>query len=183
MNNKIAKIDFKIADKKYKIISITRGSDKSIYVNFLVEASGYFTYSKFTYHPDGKSHIKCYSKSNKILRTIHFPNNIPISKIRGIVDTRLVASINDFPATLFKGVNFKYCEGKKDYKYYKIIDTDKYKSITWHFFLVEKGYDYSSKNVREYKEIIPVEQDDLILLITFENIWTKIKNGLETQHK
>lgn len=57
-NKKILKIDLDINSQKYKIFSMTRGNDGSVYLSFLIEIKNAFVYNKFSYHPDGKCHIK-----------------------------------------------------------------------------------------------------------------------------
>lgn len=178
---KLVKIDLNIGNKKFKLFSFTRGADGSIYVMFLMEMEhGKYSHSKFSYHPDGKSHVKVYSTGNTKEHEIRFPQNIPLSEVKGIVNTNFVVSLKDLSNILFEGVSLRDGEGKKCYSFYKEINPSEYENITIRLFLLEKGYDYKLKSTRIYKYTLHInEEDDIDILVTFEDTWAKSEEILQ----
>lgn len=173
---KLAKIDLSISNKRHKLFSLTRGVDGSIYVMFLMGIGhGKYNYSKFSYHPDGKSHIKVYSSGNITGIEMRFPQNIPLSEVKGIVNTNFTVSLKDLHNILFEGISLNNGEGKKDYSFYKEINSSEYNNITVRFFLLEKEYGYRLGSTRIYKQIFLINQEDIDILITLEDIWIESK--------
>lgn len=166
-------IDIKLPDDTYKLISVTVGSDNSLYFhnssnNFIKENIGENAPIKFSYHNSGKSHLT-FGSEGKRLVTIPFPKNIPLDNLTGIIGTHYMMSFWDINTINANKKILDKSNGRNKYAHKFIIEGENYKNLTITFGLANKNVEMKFEN--RYKEWRKFELEKFDLLVGINDEW------------
>lgn len=170
----ILSIKLKLSDGVYKLASVLRAKDKSIYIAFPVSGIAQsidkgIKNIKFSYHPTGKNHMKMKQGDNT--ESVLSPEKPTLDKIRGIMPTNFVMSFFDINTINHNTLMLDKSASKHKYDTLFEIDAKEYKDLTINFFLAKKGFFDIDKVKESYMQILVINLGDIEFIATTKDVW------------
>jgi len=171
MKDKLIKILLLNKRRQFRLCSVTRGNDRSIYFHFPINSelkrnnASAMSPVKYSYHPSGKMCRITGGEEKK--RGFEFKSQKlpPIEKIKNPVGLCKM-SFFDLKNNIGK---FLDKPGSNDYQNLITISSKNYSSLTIRVFLCAKDFSIPIKRIYRETHIFPL--DDIKVIITFQDLW------------
>ena len=169
MERKIASINLKLNKKKYRIISIVRGKDRSLY---FIHPKNYFSKEinqnvspmKCSYHTSGQEHFKFGLNNKKFL----WGKKDKISEIKKSTGV-MYFSLYDVNTINSNRTMIDPAREKSGYKNFITINASKYKHLTLRVYLKNKKYKGTPSD--PFGKLYKILLGDIDVIITLEDKW------------